>query len=310
MIKHLKFLFLFIFSFFLFIPDDTFALTSYTPKSITFVRSDFNQYTVNLQQAQWNNINLYGFQITDNSTWNSVNIGYDFQNFKGNLQGIIFIGNRIVSNTSTNFALSLKNGNNIFSCNVYNVDAIKSDTGTYSRGNTSYSFYCPSVELNGDTTLITNYIFGNAKDSFFGVSPVTAISDETTQILTQQQKQLEESKKTNDFLKDDTPDENININQDNLTDESGIQNLLLMPLTLMNAVNNGFNSSCSTFSLGSLYGHDLSFKCFTISDIIGSNLAGIIDIIISGIFIYIFSKHLRKVFDRTTNLENEEGDVI
>lgn len=123
-------------------------------------------------------------------------------------------------------------------------------------------------------------------------------------------KNTEENKKTNDILKDDNIDNNININQDDLTDDSGLQDLLLMPLTLMNAVNNGFNSSCSSFSLGSLYGHDLSLKCFTISDVIGSNLAGIIDVIISGIFIYLFSKHLRKVFDKTTNLESQEGDVI
>lgn len=123
-------------------------------------------------------------------------------------------------------------------------------------------------------------------------------------------KNTQENKKTNDILKDDSIDENININQDNLTDESGLQDLLFMPLTLMNAVNNGFNSSCSTFSLGSLYGHNLELKCFTISDVIGSNLAGIIDVIISGIFIYLFSKHLRKVFDKTTNLESQEGDVI
>ena len=83
-----------------------------------------------------------------------------------------------------------------------------------------------------------------------------------------------------------------------------------MSLILMNVVNIGFNSFCFLFFFGFLFGYDLSLKCFIIFDIIGLNLAGIIDVIISGIFIYFFSKHLRKVFDRTTNLENEEGDVI
>lgn len=136
------------------------------------------------------------------------------------------------------------------------------------------------------------------------------IINQNQQIIDNSKNTTEEQKKTNDILTDDTIDDNINFNTDDLTDESGIQDLLLMPLTLMNAVNNGFNSSCSSFSLGSLYGHDLSLQCFTISDIVGSNLAGIIDVLISGMFIYAFSKHLRKVFDRTTNLENEEGDVI
>ena len=105
-------------------------------------------------------------------------------------------------------------------------------------------------------------------------------------------------------------EEMVNIKQDDLTDESGLQDLLFMPLTLMNAINTGFNSSCSSFSLGSLFGHNIELRCFTISDIIGLDLAGIIDVIISGIFVYLFSKHLRKVFDKTTNLESQEGDVI
>lgn len=136
------------------------------------------------------------------------------------------------------------------------------------------------------------------------------IINQNQQIIDNSKNTTEEQKKTNNILTDDTIDDNINFNYDDLTDESGIQDLLLMPLTLMNAVNTGFNSPCSSFSLGSLYGHDLSLQCFTISDILGSNLSNIIDVIISGMFIYLFSKHLRKVFDRTTNLENEEGDVI
>ena len=136
------------------------------------------------------------------------------------------------------------------------------------------------------------------------------IINQNQQIIDNSKNSSEEQKKTNEILSDDSIDDEIKINDDYLTDDSGIQDLLLMPLTLMNAVNTGFNSPCSYFSLGSLYGHELSLQCFTISDIIGSNLSNIIDVIISGMFIYLFSKHLRKVFDRTTNLENEEGDVI
>lgn len=173
---------------------------------------------------------------------------------------------------------------------------------------------CDNVFLTDDEFQV--YLFDNFQSSnktLVGISRIFAknnVNTNSNDIKNSVDKQTEEQKKTNETLKDDSIDENININQDDLTDESGLQNLLLMPLTLMNAVNSGFNSSCSTFSLGSLYGHDLSLKCFTISDVIGSNLANIIDVIISGIFIYLFSKHLRKVFDRTSNLENEEGDVI
>ena len=269
-------------------------------------------------------VSFTGYQTTGLlSSGNNVNANLDFgwgNKAGANMgNGYLVIGfsytqSGIDAPVASLSTLRVKSGAEQYNCyfSSYSND-LASSSGNSSSSSSSISAICPvflgpeglSGMILGFTGRSTGWELQYRMPNLF-----TFVPDSNDEVVTAIDKQAEEVKKTNETLKDSSIDDNININDNSLTDESGIQDLLLMPLTLMNAVNTGFNSSCSSFSLGSLYGHDLSLKCFTISDVVGSDLSGIIDVIISGIFIYLFSKHLRKVFDRTTNLENEEGDVI
>lgn len=281
-------------------------------------------YPISGYKNNYSSFAWYGIDFLSDSPVNGSAIGYKITaTFKISMDGLVsnigstaftgfvhFNNGTIKDEVSSVEVIGLESGSGTFKItsvvtltNETNLSGLtyslraNSSIGSAPYGNTIYtqlSLLDTSVELTNDlNSAILNSINSNQQIT----------NDKLNEVK-------EEQNKTNQILTDDTIDDNIKFNTDDLTDESGIQDLLLMPLTLMNAVNNGFNSSCSPFSLGSLYGHDLSLQCFTISDIVGSSLSGIIDVLISGMFIYAFSKHLRKVFDRTTNLENEEGDVI
>lgn len=284
-----------------------FSGTQYFYTSDTVVPGDVKQFTVNNMPSY----TFYGL-VTGQGTFNSWAIPFNVP--KEGFYDISFLtyAKNVWSDNIMPNNMSIFDGGHSNQVCTSSMSAPYPSGSVLRTGSLLLNVKCDNVYLKQQMYfLVTNYTFPVQYQGALGHTAMTFVEKTQQQAIVDSiNKQTEETKKTNETLKDSSIDENININEDDLTDESGIQDLLLMPLTLMNAVNNGFNSSCSTFSLGSLYGHNLELKCFTISDVIGSNLAGIIDVIISGIFIYLFSKHLRKVFDRTTNLENEEGDVI
>lgn len=92
--------------------------------------------------------------------------------------------------------------------------------------------------------------------------------------------------------------------------ESGVINQLVqMPITLLNSVVNGLTSSCSPYNLGSLFGTDLILPCVNMSNILGS-LWTLIDVIISGIFIFIFGGRCVKIFNDFTNLKGGQVEQL
>ena len=279
------------------------------PNTITYWSSSDNGITASVKEFNKYNTQFFGYTFNSNQSMQGWSFNFDGDPYLDDKSGSVNFA--IYSNVKNEwrkpFQVYIKDySNNISSCYVDGTS--NSSNGSLVSSPVS-SVICPNVQVRGNYSIFVSNLTSNIANTI-GISKVTYkfVTDKDIKAAIDNNTKAQED--TNNTLKDDNIDDNININTDDLTDESGLQDLLLMPLTLMNAVNTGFNSSCSTFSLGSLYGHDLSLKCFTISDVIGSNLASIIDVIISGIFIYLFSKHLRKIFDRTTNLENEEGDVI
>lgn len=279
------------------------------PNTITYWSTSDNGITASVKEFNKYNTQFFGYTFNSEQSMQGWSFNFDGEPYLDDKSGSVNFA--IYSNVKNEwrkpFQVYIKDySNNISSCYVDGTS--NSSNGSLVSSPVS-SVICPNVQVRGNYSIFVSNLTSNIANTI-GISKVTYKFVTDKDIKTAIDNNTKAQEDTNKTLKDDNIDDNININTDDLTDESGLQDLLLMPLTLMNAVNTGFNSSCSSFSLGSLYGHNLSLKCFTISDIIGSNLASIIDVIISGIFIYLFSKHLRKIFDRTTNLENEEGDVI
>lgn len=89
----------------------------------------------------------------------------------------------------------------------------------------------------------------------------------------------EETKKTNDTLKDDTVDNSsLNINDKSADlSSSPVSDLITLPIKLLNNIYNGFSGSCVPYNLGSLFGTDLIFPCINLESIFGSFLWGLID---------------------------------
>lgn len=89
-----------------------------------------------------------------------------------------------------------------------------------------------------------------------------------------------------------------------------ITQLLTLPINLLNAIVNGIQTSCSNFSLGSLFDNEIVLPCINISNYIGSALFTTIDLLISGFMIYNISKKLIKIFNDFTNLKSNQIDEI
>lgn len=112
----------------------------------------------------------------------------------------------------------------------------------------------------------------------------------------------------NNSIKDESsPDVEDDLFDGITTDDesnSPVSDLILLPLTLLNAYVDGFSSSCSAFDLGTLYGHNLVLPCIDIDDYIGSNLWSLIDVICSIFLIYNVGMMCVSMYESITSLED------
>lgn len=106
----------------------------------------------------------------------------------------------------------------------------------------------------------------------------------------------------------DDPSSSINQFKDKIATNGVITQLVGLPVTLFTKVLNSVNGTCSSYNLGSLFGTDLVLPCVNIETYLGSSLWGVIDVLISGLFVYTISKKFIKVFENMSSMN--EGDVI
>lgn len=119
---------------------------------------------------------------------------------------------------------------------------------------------------------------------------------------------------TNDTLNDDSIDDNktsssIDNMQGKVATNGSISQLLTLPITLYQNILNSLNGSCSSFNLGSLFGSNLTMPCINLENLLGSTLFGIIDVLISGLFILSFRKKMVDIFNHMTSL-NDRGNEL
>lgn len=106
----------------------------------------------------------------------------------------------------------------------------------------------------------------------------------------------------------DDPSSSINSFKDKIASNGVITQLIGLPVTLFSKVLNSVNGTCSTYNLGSLFGTDLILPCVNIQNYLGTTLFSIIDVLISGLFVYSISRKFIKVFESMSSMN--EGDVI
>ena len=106
----------------------------------------------------------------------------------------------------------------------------------------------------------------------------------------------------------DDPSSSINSFKDKIASNGVITQLIGLPVTLFSKVLNSVNGTCSTYNLGSLFGTDLTLPCVNIQNYFGTSLWSVIDVLISGLFVYSISRKFIKVFESMSSMN--EGDVI
>ena len=94
-----------------------------------------------------------------------------------------------------------------------------------------------------------------------------------------------------------------------LASNSTVSSLIVMPLTLYQSVLNSVNGSCTTFTLGNLLGTNVTFPCINPANYLGSALWGVIDVLISGFFIFYISKTMVNVFNTFTSMKDSK-DIV
>lgn len=106
----------------------------------------------------------------------------------------------------------------------------------------------------------------------------------------------------------DDPSNSINSFKDKIATNGVITQLVGLPITLFTKILNSVNGTCSSYNFGSLFGTDIVFPCIDVSNYLGESLWNVIDVLISGLFVYSLSRKFIKVFEHMSSMN--EGDVI
>lgn len=202
-------------------------------------------------------------------------------NFSGVLQYIIKVGSA--------------GGNFIFIPYTTNVNF-------YNR----HIFFGYSIEFlgsqdNGITTNdVRNVINSSGLATANSVSQVQqGINEVKSSLSTLTQAQQE----TNNTIKDETAP-TVDLSDVNLTSTTPISDLLTLPLSLLNTYLNAFSGTCTNYTLPLPFNHSVTLNCFTIGDVVGSNVAYIIDMAICLFMAYEIVLLFIKIFEDMTSLSD------
>lgn len=104
---------------------------------------------------------------------------------------------------------------------------------------------------------------------------------------------------TSDFLEDVQQDYSNN----------PVSDLITMPITFLQRLNNNINGSCTTWNLGSLLGTNLTMPCINLSDILGSTLYNLIDMAICLFLAYNLGLMCVTIWNNMTSLKDDFDDM-
>lgn len=279
--------------------------------------------------------NVNAMSVTTIGTANNANIAScqgcniidsDLTNYYSGLTNTgayIHFNVAISSSTNTGALIStlvvsrLKIDNNTYTCSINGI----SNNNITSAQNPSqtqaiYSLTCPVQFKNtGQIQHLYVQVNGTAPSFLSVYSPFTIVYDDGNQaVVNAIEDNTEAQEETNDTLKDDSVDNDkaesdIDDMKDKVASNGSITQLLTLPITLYQSILNSLNGSCTSFSLGSLYNHNLTLPCINLQNLLGSTLYGIIDILCCGSFILVFRKRMVDIFNHMTSL-NDRGNEV
>ena len=271
------------------------------------------------------------FSTSDNSNFascsncNVIDSAWNFDSGLHNVSGNLLLNIMVYTDTANGSYLTTLTRTRItidgvqYTCSVngYGAPYSVANSGGLQKMITTYSLTCPvKFGTNGRFERIyiqTNGYVGGI--SFY--SPFTfSYENGNQEVINSINSNTQAIEDTNDILNNNDVSNDTNTSIDNVftfgTEEETfgpVADLLLLPLTLFRALYSGFNNSCSTYNLGSLFGTQLSLPCINIRNILGNQLYNFIDMAISIFMILNIILFCIDIFDRLTSFEDPFNDL-
>lgn len=315
------FFFLLFFSFFLFNPLDSHAMTidlyhdftkcATCEREVCFYTgsglcSTLNRISVHEPNYVLQNDSKYELYSTITLGINrSSNLGLRNDFYIGNLQGTTWIQ----GNTTWNNVDSINPGSNGF----YNFlwGSVQSFTSTFSSNGISYDFYFSNpTELNYIN--VSRFELVNT-----GSSTNDAINNSTNIIINNNnqntQNIIDSQNEIKDFLNnDDPPESDISSlgNVQGLLPPGPVDSLLNIPFKFLSIVISSLGDNCTPLSMNWVFDKTLTLPCF--SDSFYNNVPSVlmifINLIPSGFILITYFKYLYKKVNRAVSLETTSDD--
>lgn len=133
----------------------------------------------------------------------------------------------------------------------------------------------------------------------------TQAQQQTTQAVQEQ---------TNTIKDDSEPSDSDStgiLSNSNMGDDSNspVSDLITMPITLLTNVSNNINGSCSTWNLGSLFGHNLTLPCINLQSLLGNTLYNLIDMAICLFLAFNVGKLCVTIYNNLTSLKDDYSSM-
>lgn len=253
-----------------------------------------------------------------------LNLGNSFNNWKeGDFTFNVSINNYTLD-TSGQFsqiignAYVTANNNTDYACHITGTTNPRGADWVEGRGwemdylTATYSMSCHVIP--GTTGITSLHVAGFGYDSSASIRiwyPMTftesdssaitgAINNNTTATNNQTNTIKDESDpNTNGFLQD--------VQQDYTNNP--VSDLITMPITFLQRLNNNINGSCTTWNLGSLLGTNLTMPCINLSNILGATLYNLIDMAICLFLAYNLGLMCVTIWNNMTSLKDDFDDM-
>lgn len=259
-----------------------------------------NYYTLNFS---FNNGSYIYNNLTSYNKFSDLTYGYFSNNDYVQNSGLTLTGYSVDYNSSDyigTISITFKATENTSSYRFW-IDGSPLLRNKSFSNNQGYRVYLLSAfeEQNNDSALLQQITNQN-----------NTMINQNQQIINGQSQGNQKLEDIFNSITDDTPisDEELDGFFDgigaNFATDTPISDLILMPFTLLEAYSNGISSSCSNFSLGSLFGTELVMPCVDLESIVGSTLWSLIDTLISIFMFYNIAMLCVSIFESITSLDD------
>lgn len=206
-----------------------------------------------------------------------------------------YVITKFINITSSKLEALSNGGSNVRSC-FYNV-------------NKSF-ISCINTISVGELTIPTDATYVRFSIQVSNNRPTFKICQNGNQSVVDSNEQLNDTLNDNDVSSGTSSSINdVLASNDTTTTFGPVADLLLLPLTLFGAFYSGFNGTCATFDLGSLFNTNLTLPCINLQSILGSGLYNTIDVAISLFMIFNIVMMCIDIFDRLTSFEDPFNEL-